>query len=322
MDIEATVAAIGAGDRRALGRAITLVESVRADHRAQATELLQRLLPDTGQARRIGISGAPGVGKSTFIEAFGRHLIEQGLTVAVLAVDPSSARAGGSILGDKTRMPFLARHRSAFIRPTPAGTTLGGVARRTADALLLTEAAGFDVVIVETVGVGQSEIAVADLVDTFVLLLSPGGGDDLQGIKRGIMELADIVVVNKADGALADAAGHAAADYRAALALMRPKIPEWPAEVLLASALNDTGIAETWDAIQRHRDALGNRLADLRAGQATRRMWAEVHDSLVDALRQDTQVKPLLAKVERAVGAGEITPSAAAAKLVGAFRRG
>ncbi len=320
MDIEATAAAIRAGDRRALGRAITLVESVRPDHREQATALLQKLLPHTGNSRRIGISGAPGVGKSTFIEAFGLHLVEQGLTVAVLAVDPSSARAGGSILGDKTRMSFLARHRSAFIRPSPAGTTLGGVARRTAEALLLAEAAGFDVVIVETVGVGQSEFAVADLVDTFVLLLSPGGGDDLQGIKRGIMELADIVVVNKADGALADAAGHAAADYRAALALMRPKVPEWPAEVLLASALNKSGIADIWDAVERHRAALGERLAPLRAGQATRRMWAEVHDSLVEALRQDLQVKPLLAEVERAVGAGEITPSAAAAKLVAAFR--
>lgn len=323
MDIKATAKSIAAGDRRALGRAITLVESMRSDHREAATALLQRLLPRTGGAHRIGISGAPGVGKSTFIEAFGNHLAHNGHRIAVLAVDPSSARAGGSILGDKTRMPALARNPKAFIRPSPAGTTLGGVARRTGEALLLAEAAGFDVVIVETVGVGQSEFAVADLVDTFVLLLSPGGGDDLQGIKRGIMELADIVVVNKADGALAGAAGHAAADYRAALALMRPKFSGWQAEVLLASALNNTGIAEAWDAVTRHHAALGaTGLAALRARQARRRMWTEVEESLVEALRQDARVRGLLIELERAVEAGRTTPSAAARQLVAAFRGG
>ena len=318
-----TAAAIAAGDRRALGRAITLIESRRADHRETATALLQKLLPRTGGAHRIGISGAPGVGKSTFIEAFGTHLIREGHKVAVLAVDPSSARAGGSILGDKTRMPDLARSPDAFIRPSPAGTTLGGVARRTGEAMLLAEAAGFDVVIVETVGVGQSEFAVADLVDTFVLLLSPAGGDDLQGIKRGIMELADIVVVNKADGALASAARHAAADYRAALALMRPKHADWQAKVLLASALDGTGIAEVWDAVRGHGDALGaNGRAELRARQARRRMWTEVEETLVEALRRDADVRGLLGDLERAVGAGMTTPSAAARRLVDAFRKG
>ena len=203
---------IRAGDRRALARAITLVESSRTDHRGQATEVLEALLPATGGSMRVGISGAPGVGKSTFIEALGLHVARSGLRVAVLAVDPSSARTGGSILGDKTRMPELSRHEHAFIRPSPGGTQLGGVARHTREAMLLCEAFGFDVVIVETIGVGQSEVAVADMVDLFLLLVAPGGGDELQGIKRGIMELADLVVVNKADGDLAAAAGRTAAD--------------------------------------------------------------------------------------------------------------
>ncbi len=216
-------AAIRSGDRRALARAITLVESTKPSDRDKAESVLAELLPAAGGAMRLGISGSPGAGKSTFIEAFGRHLTGQGKSVAVLAVDPSSRRSGGSILGDKTRMEKLARDPDAFIRPSPAGETLGGVARRTREALLLVEAAGFDVVLVETVGVGQSETAVSDMVDLFVLLVPPGGGDDLQGIKRGVMELADLVLVTKADGDLTAAANRAAADYHAALHLMRPK---------------------------------------------------------------------------------------------------
>ena len=210
------------GDRRALARAITLVESTRADHRADAEALLAEVLPHVGGAVRVGISGAPGAGKSTFIEALGGHLVEHDHRVAVLAVDPSSTRSGGSILGDKTRMEQLTRSPNAFVRPSPTGGTLGGVARRTREALLLCEAAGFDVVLVETVGVGQSEVKVAAMVDLFLVLVAPGGGDELQGLKRGIMELADLVVVNKADGDLAATAAHTAADYAAALHLVRP----------------------------------------------------------------------------------------------------
>ena len=216
-----------AGDRRALARAITLIESRRPEHQEQAEQLLGRLLPATGKAVRLGISGTPGAGKSTFIEALGAHLIEQGHQVAVLAVDPSSRRSGGSILGDKTRMQRLAQAPEAFIRPSPAGGTLGGVTRRTREAALACEAAGFDVVVIETVGVGQSESAVADMVDSFLLLLAPGGGDELQGIKRGIVELADLVVINKADGELLAAALRAQADYRAALQLLRPRPSAW-----------------------------------------------------------------------------------------------
>ncbi|MBM3518865.1 MAG: methylmalonyl Co-A mutase-associated GTPase MeaB, partial [Alphaproteobacteria bacterium] len=215
-------AAVRAGDRRALARAITLVESRRPDHRGQADALLAALLPHTGAATRIGITGAPGVGKSTFIEALGRHLLEVGERVAVLAIDPSSQRSGGAILGDKTRMEELARAPGAFIRPSPAGGTLGGIAARTREAMLVCEAAGFGVVLIETVGVGQSETAVVDVADMLILLLAPGAGDDLQGLKRGIVELADLIVVNKADGVLAAAAGALAADYRLALGLLAP----------------------------------------------------------------------------------------------------
>jgi len=246
---EHLAAAVEAGDRRALARAITLVESTRADHRLRAEALLERLMPATGRAMRLGISGVPGVGKSSFIEAFGLHLIAAGHKVAVLAVDPSSKRGGGSILGDKTRMEKLSVESDAFIRPSPAGTTLGGVARRTRDALLVAEAAGFDVVIVETVGVGQSETAVADLTDMFILLLQPGGGDELQGIKRGIVELADLVIVNKADGELVAAANRAASDYRRALHLLRPVSPHWSVPVLLCSALTGAGVPEVWQTV-------------------------------------------------------------------------
>ena len=230
-----------AGDRRALAQAITLIESTRADHRERADALLAAVLPHAGKSVRLGITGVPGVGKSTFIERFGLSLLERGRSLAVLAIDPSSKRGGGSILGDKTRMEELSRRHAAFIRPSPAGATLGGVARRTREAMLLVEAAGFDTVIVETVGVGQSETAVADMVDMFIVLLLPAGGDDLQGIKRGVIELADLIVVNKADGDLQAAARRSAADYQHALRMLRSPTAGWTPEVATCSALDRRG---------------------------------------------------------------------------------
>ena len=311
-------AEIAAGDRRALARAITLIESERADHAHEATALLESLLPATGGAVRLGISGAPGVGKSTFIESFGMHLLGAGLRVAVLAVDPTSRRSGGSILGDKTRMERLARENAAFIRPSPAGRTLGGVARRTSEALLLCEAAGFDVVIVETVGVGQSETAVAGLVDMFLLLIAPGGGDELQGIKRGIVELADLVLVNKDDGDLAAAAGRIAAEYKGALSLLRPESAHWSPEVLRCSALAQTGIAEVWAAVERHRRALtdSGALKARRATQAREALWAEVTEELLQRLRKAPKARPLVPAIEARVAAGSLSPRAAAQLLI------
>jgi LAO/AO transport system kinase len=309
---------IRAGDRTALARGITLVESSRADHQEQAQALLTLLLPDTGRAVRLGLSGAPGVGKSTFTEAFGRFLTGRGHKVAVLAIDPSSARSGGSILGDKTRMELLARDPNAFIRPSPAGGTLGGVARRTREAMLLTEAAGFDVVLIETVGVGQSETAVADMVDMFLLLLSPGGGDELQGIKRGIMELADLVVVNKADGDLVPAAKRAAMEYKAALHLMRPKSAHWRPDVLLASALKGVGIAEIWAAVEAHGKALGEagELERNRAQQAQAWMWTEIREGLFASLKADKEAGRLIPALEAEVKGGTMTPTVAARRLL------
>jgi len=310
------------GNRRALARAITLVESSRADHREQAQALLAEIMPKTGGAVRIGLSGAPGVGKSTFTEAMGLHLTGLGHKVAVLAVDPSSALTGGSILGDKTRMELLSRDKNAFIRPSPSGGTLGGVARRTREAMLLVEAAGYDVVIIETVGVGQSETAVAEIVDMFLLLQSPGGGDELQGIKRGIMEMADLIVVNKADGALEKPAKMAQAEYIGALGLMRPKSPNWTPEVLLASALKNIGITEIWDAIctfeQRMVDS--GELQGNRARQATSWMWSEIGEGLMDRFKADKAVADRLPGLEKQVADGQITPSAAAAELLGIFK--
>jgi LAO/AO transport system kinase len=322
-DIEALAAGLAAGGRRALARAITLVESQRPDHRAAADALLARSMPRTGRAVRIGISGAPGVGKSTFIEAFGLFLIARGHRPAILAIDPSSPLTGGSILGDKTRMELLARDSRAFIRPSPAGGTLGGVARRTREAGLLCEAAGFDVVIVETVGVGQSEIAVADMVDLFLLVLPPGGGDELQGIKKGIVEIADIVVVNKADGDLAAAAGRAAAEYRAALQLLRHAHADWTPPVLLVSALSRTGLDAVWDAIARFRATLGeDRLADRRARQAIAWMWREIESALRAELAADSRAAALLPDLETGVAASRVSPVAAARQVLAAFLDG
>ncbi|MCU1351115.1 MAG: meaB [Acidimicrobiales bacterium] len=306
------------GDRRALARAITLVESTRPDHRAEAAELLDAVMPATGRAVRLGISGPPGVGKSTFIEAFGTHLTEAGHQVAVLAVDPSSSRSGGSILGDKTRMDALSRDPAAFIRPSPAGGEAGGVARRTREAMLLCEAAGFDVVLVETVGVGQSELAVADMVDLFVLLASPSGGDDLQGIKRGIMELADLVVVTKADGDLAAAANHAAADIRRALHLLRPKHDGVTVEAVLASSTSGHGIADVWERLAAVHATLqaSGRLEAIRSQQAGAWFWSEVRAELVDRFRRDEHIAAQLPVLQAKVESGELSATHAAQLLL------
>jgi LAO/AO transport system kinase len=311
------------GDHRALARAITLIESTRADHRAAASELLEVLMPYTGNSVRIGISGAPGVGKSTFIEALGNHVIEAGHRVAILAVDPSSAISGGSILGDKTRMETLSRRDEAYIRPSPAGTTLGGVTRRSRETLLLSEAAGFDVIIVETVGVGQSETKVADMTDMFVLLLLPGGGDQLQGIKRGIMELADLVLVNKADGDLKSLATQAASQYRDALQLLRSRTTDWQVKVRTCSALDNVGVSDAWEVMSRHQEMLVARdeLIPRRAEQARTWMWSEVQDSLIADLKADREVQMNIPELEAAVSSGKLPAGKAAEQLLEIYRK-
>jgi len=319
-EIDQLANAVASGDRRALARAITLIESTKPADQAKAEQVLTALLPRSGGSLRLGISGAPGAGKSTFIEAFGTYLTGQGMKVAVLAIDPSSRRSGGSILGDKTRMEKLSRDPNAFIRPSPAGTTLGGVARRTRETMLLAEAAGFDVVIVETVGVGQSETAVADMTDLFVLLQSPGGGDDLQGIKRGVMELADILVVTKADGDLIPAANRAVADYRMALHLIRPKHEGMPAKVLAVSSLEGEGIAESWQAMRLFHNSLAKdgRIERLRADQSRRWFWSEMQTILNEELLAHHALRQDVNKLEVSVISGKSLPYAAARTL---FRR-
>jgi LAO/AO transport system kinase len=321
VDVSDLAQQVVAGDRRALARAITLAESTRADHRAEAEALLAEVLAHAGGAVRVGISGAPGAGKSTFIEALGTHLVRQDHRVAVLAVDPSSTRSGGSILGDKTRMEQLTRSPDAFVRPSPTGGTLGGVARRTREAMLLCEAAGFDVVLVETVGVGQSEVKVAAMVDLFLVLVAPGGGDELQGLKRGIMELADLVVVNKSDGDLAAVAAHTAADYAAALHLVRPRLAAWSPRVLTCSALTGAGIPDVWDSVVEFREAAAAELPALRAAQNREWMWSEVTDSLLDALTADAATAELAHRLEADVAAGRTMPAAAARAVVSAHLR-
>jgi LAO/AO transport system kinase len=315
---ESLAAAIKAGDRRALAKGITLVESTRSDHRQQAAELLETLMPATGNSIRIGISGVPGVGKSTFIEAFGNLLLERGHRVAVLAVDPTSAVTGGSILGDKTRMETLAFAKNAFVRPSPAGKTLGGVTRRTRESLLLCEAAGFDVILVETVGVGQSETAVADMTDMFVLLLLPAGGDELQGIKRGIMELADLVLVNKADGEQTNSANQTMADYRSALHFMKSRFASWQPQVLACSSLKNSGIAEVWQEVESFRSTTtaSGELQQHRAQQARSWMWSETAEALVADLKNHPAVKSLVPELEQAVLRGELPPTLAAQRLI------
>ena len=317
----ALLRALQRGDRRALARAITLVESSRPDHRDEAERLIEELLPETGKAVRIGISGPPGAGKSTFIERFGLAGIALGRRVAVLAVDPASKRGGGAILGDKTRMAELARAPGAFIRPSSAGDTRGGIARRSREAILLCEAAGFDAIVVETVGVGQAETAVAEIVDMSVLILPPAGGDELQGIKRGIIELADLVLVNKADGELAAAAHRTAADYASAMGLIRPPYPEWQVPIRAVSALEGVGIREIWGDVDRFHAALKGTGAWLqrRAEQARAALWSEIGDTLLDRFRAAPGVARRLAAIEEEVMAGTQTPAAAARALLAAF---
>ena len=311
---------VAAGDRRALARAVTLVESTRPDHQAQALALLDCLRGLNRQALRIGLSGTPGVGKSTFIEAFGMMLVEAGLRVAVLAVDPSSARSGGSILGDKTRMDRLSREKAAFIRPSPSSAALGGVARRTREAVSLCEAANFDVVLIETVGVGQSETMVAQMCDLFVLLLAPAGGDELQGVKRGIMEMADIILVNKADGDLKATATRTVADYAGALRLLRkrPYDPEDFPKALAVSAVEGGGLDQAWSEMQ----ALAAWRKDhghweqTRAAQAAHWFEQEVREGLLARLTQDADVKAQMRVQAEAVARGETTATAAAREIL------
>ena len=319
MDIAQLSDKILQGDRRALARAITLVESGRDDHREQALALLERLAKAERQALRIGLSGTPGVGKSTFIEAFGMMLVERGLRVAVLAVDPSSTRSGGSILGDKTRMEHLSRQKSAFIRPSPSQTTLGGVARRTREAVSLCEAAGFDVVLIETVGVGQSETVVAQMSDLFLLLLAPAGGDELQGVKRGIMEMADMILVNKADGDLKPAATRTCADYAGALRLLRkrPQDPEGFPKAMMVSALAREGLEAAWSDIEHLADwrRETGHWAQTRADQARYWFAEDVRQAMLARL-ETPWAQGRMAELSDAVAAGEQTPAAAARDML------
>jgi LAO/AO transport system kinase len=314
---------VRAGSVRSLAKAITLIESRNLDHSLAATTLLDELLPDTGKSIRIGISGVPGAGKSTFIEAFGMHLLSQGHKVAVLAVDPSSQLSGGSILGDKTRMEELAREQHAFIRPSPAGDTLGGVARKTRETMLVCEAAGFDVIIVETVGVGQSEITVASMVDFFLLLQLPNAGDELQGIKRGVMEIADAIVINKAEGDNRPRADLARQQYANALHMLKPKSRNWQVPSLLCSALHNEGVDEVWLAVEQFRGIMleSGELEEKRRLQASDWMWTLLMDDLKEMFLRDRKVEGLLGQVQESVAQGVTTPSAAARRLLEAFKR-
>ncbi|MGE5268268.1 MAG: methylmalonyl Co-A mutase-associated GTPase MeaB [Thiohalocapsa sp.] len=318
---EALAAAVRRGERRALARAVTLVESTRPDHRRQAEALVAALLPATGGATRIGISGPPGAGKSTFIERLGLDGIARGRRIAVLAVDPASVRGGGAILGDKTRMGELARMPDAFIRPSSAGASSGGVARRTREAILVCEAAGFDTVLVETVGAGQAETTVAQMVDMFLLMLPPAAGDELQGMKRGIVELADLILVNKADGELLEHARRAAADYANAVHLIRPAYAEWRVAVRPVSALTGSGVDAVWDDVTRFRAALeaSGAWSRHRAEQAIAALWTEIGDGLLAQFRTAAAVAARLAAAEQAVRDGSRTPAAAARELLAAF---
>ncbi len=310
--------AVRSGDRAALARAITVVESTRSDHREQAQQLLMELIPTAGSAIHVGITGVPGVGKSTAIEALGMNLVDAGHRVAVLAVDPSSTRTGGSILGDKTRMARLAVHPNAYIRPSPTSGTLGGVTKATRETIVLLEAAGFDVVLVETVGVGQSEVAVSNMVDTFVFLTLARTGDQLQGIKKGVLELADIVVVNKADGRHAIEAQAAARELSAAIRLIYPRETLWRPPVLTMSAIEGTGLTELWDTVLRHRAVLteAGEFQARRRAQQVDWTWAMVRDAVLDRVLTHPGVKAMRAEVERQVRDGELTPALAAQRIL------
>lgn len=318
LDVATYVDGVLAGDPTLVARTITLVESTHPQHQAVAREVLDRLLPHTGKAHRVGLTGVPGVGKSTFIERLGLHLVESGHRVAVLAIDPSSTMSGGSIMGDKTRMARLAQHPGAFIRPSPSGRTLGGVARRTRETMLIAEAAGHDVILVETVGVGQSETVVSDMADTFVALMLAGAGDELQGIKRGLLELVDVLAVNKADGDNARPAERARREYASALHYLRPRTPEWTPVALTVSGLTGAGVPELWAAIEAHRA----RMIESGTFEARRReqrrawMWSLIEERLLDAFRADPRVRAQLADVEAQVTAGHTSAGHAADALL------
>ncbi len=309
------------GDRAKLARAITLIESRKAEHHALAQRMLLELLPKAGKSLRLGISGLPGAGKSTFIDTFGTMLTGRGHKVAVLAIDPTSSRSGGSILGDKTRMARLAVDENAFIRPSPTGGTLGGVARTTRETILACEAAGFDIILVETVGVGQSEITVAEMVDFFLVLMLAGGGDELQGIKKGVLEIADLIAITKADGENVKRAQATASDYQHALRIITPANASWQPPVLTISALENRGLDTLWDKVQLHRKAAEESGAFLekRRAQDVRWMWAMIEDRMMTALKSDPKVRTKTRELERALVSGATTPTLAAETILKAF---
>lgn len=321
-NLEALANDLRSGHRAALARAITLIESRRPDHQASARELVQTLLRDTGKAIRVGITGSPGVGKSTTIDTLGMFLIERGHKVAVLAVDPSSARTGGSILGDKTRMARLAASDTAYIRPSPASGTLGGVAAKTREAMLLCEAAGFDVVLVETVGIGQSETAVCDMTDFFLALMLPGAGDELQGIKKGLVELADMIAINKADGDNVKRANVAAAEYRGALHILAPRSEHWNPPVVTYSALTGSGIDTLWQKILDHRTAMdaSGEFAARRQQQQVKWMWSMLEQLTMARLRADASVRAKVRRIEAEVAGGRVSPALAAEQIAEMLR--
>lgn len=311
------------GDRKALAQGITMLESTKPSHRADAEELLELALRYSGDSIRIGLTGVPGVGKSTLIENLGNLVIEHGFKVAILAVDPSSTLSGGSIMGDKTRMHTLSTNDNAFIRPTPAGETVGGVARRTRDSIILCEAAGYNVIIIETVGVGQSETMVSEMTDMFVLMLLPGGGDELQGIKRGIMELADLVIVNKADGELRSAANVSAANIQQALRLIKPRHEGWRVPVIASSASENKNVSEIWAEVQKFKELREskNTLVENRRQQASNWLWQETRELLLDKLKSHNKINSSLENLKSKVAEGVIPPTIAANQLVKEFLR-